>query len=105
MENILFLGVPILKHIRVTIFFQVVQGQGMKLYQVHYLSVCCVLHFASLLKGWILCYTVDPPNLIPSNRQVIRKSKVSANHLIIRVIKYCRDETTARFRGPSGVYS
>ena len=57
------------------------------------------------LKGWILCYTVDPPNLIPSNRQVIRRSKVSANHLIIRVIKYCRAETTARFRGPSGVYS
>ena len=56
------------------------------------------------LKGWILCYTVDPPNLIPSNRQVIRRSKVSANHLIIRVIKYCRAETTARFRGPSGVY-
>ena len=50
MENILFLGIPILKHIRVTIFFQVVQGQGMKLYQVHYLSVCCVLHFASLLR-------------------------------------------------------
>ena len=57
------------------------------------------------LKGWILCYTVDPPNLIPSNRQVIRRSKVSANHLIIRVIKYCRAETTARFRGLSGVYS
>ena len=57
------------------------------------------------LKGWILCYTIDPPNLIPSNRQVIRRSKVSANHLIIKVIKYCRAETTARFRGPSGVYS
>ena len=60
------------------------------------------------LKGWILCYTVDPPpppNLIPSNRQVIRRSKISTNHLIIRVIKYCRAETTARFRGPNGVYS
>ena len=66
-------------------------------------TVSCRL-LDSGLKGWILCYTVDPPNLIPSNRQVIRRSKVSANHLIIRVIKYCRAETTARFRGPSGVY-
>ena len=44
------LGVLRNTKIPVTIFFQVVQGQRMKLYQVHYLSVCCVLHFASLLR-------------------------------------------------------
>ena len=66
------------------------------------INQCQIIVFL-ILKGWILCYTVDPPNLIPSNRQVIRRSKVSANHLIIRVIKYSRAETTARFRGPSGV--
>ena len=60
------------------------------------------------IKAWILYYTVDPPplpNLIPSNRQMIKRSKVSANHLIIRVIKYCRAEANARFRSPSGEYS
>ena len=50
--------------------------------------------FGALKSLDFVLYRLTPPppapNLIPSNRQVIRRSKGSANHLIIRLIKYCR---------------
>ena len=41
----------------------------------------------------------------PFNKQVIRKSKASPNHLIIKVIKQCSAETTVRHWGPREINS
>ena len=54
------------------------------------------------VKGLDFSLTFLSPNLILSNKQVIRKSIASPNHLIIRVIKY--PATTASFRDPNGLY-